>query len=31
MNLESLAIKVVEATEAVGVDFMVVGAIAAGT
>lgn len=30
MNLESLAIKVVEATEAAGVDFMVVGAIAAG-
>lgn len=30
MTLESLAIKVVEATEAAGVDFMVVGAIAAG-
>lgn len=30
MTLETLAIKVVEATEAAGVDFMVVGAIAAG-
>ena len=31
MNQKSLAIEVVQATEAVGVDFMVVGAIAAGT
>lgn len=30
MTLEALAIKVVEVTEATGVDFMVVGAIAAG-
>ncbi len=31
MRLEELAIKVVEAAEALGVDFMAVGAIAAGT
>jgi len=30
MTLETLAIKVIEAAEAAGVDFMAVGAIAAG-